>query len=761
MPAKPYAQDKPNPLAPRSALAEETRRMYGEGVEPIPVLSIRPDLRQPRRVIPASVRGAWDGDPQDLPEVLARWRDAVERRLGQGIDLPALLKATGDGEPDLSGDPLVDAYAKLVSLAASIYKDGLEQPVAVTRDGAGYKIIWGERRWAAYMLLMLHVAGTYDAIPALVKPKADVWAQAAENGARAPLNAIGMARQLALLVMDMYPDAWRNGDFQDYDALLLPGECDRKYYAQVANGNVYRIPKGLGQRVLDVTGLPSMERVRNYRALLSIPDELWIRADEQGMSESAIRDYLEATKQAQSEAVTSLRDTVGQPTVSITPDSGTLTPAEGETALKLTETQINVLMISYEERDNDHEGWYPMGAPGTPGEMAQTPLIARGYLEVSEVPRPIDKKLVKQIRITQAGIAAYLAVRPVADDPLTAYQGEEDEQLAGLVEGDAAEAAFKLGDLALTPGGVVVEVVAADEATINTLSVNRLPLTFFAGEVTRIDVATRDALTPSQRNDVAYFTSRARTSETDAAVAGSPAAPAPTPEWMLRYPLGSCVWHLTTGKVGRVISHDREHGELVISEVGKPDTQMARFWLPSMVRPATEAEVAAGGWAGRRDTAASPRSGARHDEDRDDGTRQTAAETLDHDGEARGAARETLAAETGGETTTPLLEAWDNPRLAPVLKHLVTLVDGADEAGLRQRLLELQTVSRAEVWRASLPDIQGIHPALSSPFQTYVRETEGLLRALVEARITAAVAAYCDHLCAVGRALEAQRRDED
>jgi hypothetical protein len=275
---------------------------------PIPIRDIHPDLSQPRRVLPASIRGEFDGDPEDMPEVLGNWHLVVEARLGKPFDLSKALKGNGDGEEnEKHADPVVEAYMELTRLAASIHRDGLINPVRVVKYGSGFLIESGERRWAAYWLLSLHIQGDngqpspYLRIPAVEKNHLDVWAQAAENGARSPLNAIGMARQLALLVMAMYEkdDGVR---FEKYEAdedgggMVYPGECDRRFYAQVANGQLYRIKKGLLDRVLSVTGLKSMEMVSRYRALLDIPDDLWQEADEEDWTEGEIRKHIQNSK---------------------------------------------------------------------------------------------------------------------------------------------------------------------------------------------------------------------------------------------------------------------------------------------------------------------------------------------------------------------------------------------------------------------------------------------------------------------------------
>lgn len=256
--------------------------------KPIPLSQISPDPAQPRREVPARVRAA--ASKANMPE-WSMWRDMAAKARGKRIELAPLLRGEGEGaELDPVGDPLVDGFLSLVALASSIYRDGLVNAITVTQRGIDQHVIeTGERRYQAFV--MIHgVFGEdkFAKIPAHVVPKSDVWRQAAENGSRKPLNAIGMARQLALLIMDL--NRGEGGMVYDpFEKLVLPGECDRRFYAQVANGVVHRIPKGMSERILQTTGLKSRDQIRHYRALLNIPDEMWMQADEEDWAEGKIR----------------------------------------------------------------------------------------------------------------------------------------------------------------------------------------------------------------------------------------------------------------------------------------------------------------------------------------------------------------------------------------------------------------------------------------------------------------------------------------
>jgi ParB family chromosome partitioning protein len=87
--------------------------------------------------------------------------------------------------------------AKLQELAGSIKAQGLIQPVLVRRDGDGYRLIAGERRWRAAQL-----AGLKE-IPSIVREASDAEAfelALVENLQRADLNPIEEAEGYRRLV---------------------------------------------------------------------------------------------------------------------------------------------------------------------------------------------------------------------------------------------------------------------------------------------------------------------------------------------------------------------------------------------------------------------------------------------------------------------------------------------------------------------------------------------------------------------------------
>lgn len=261
---------------------------------PISIEEIWADVRQPRRVIPASIRLVWNGSPADVPRLLETWASVAANAAGRTIDLQAIINGDGEGL-DTDGTPAIyESFISLLRLAGSILREGLINPITIIDQRDRHLIESGERRWLAYWLLRLHTqaADEFARIPAVMASGADfVWRQAAENTARRSLNAVGMARQLALLIM-----AARGQDqYHDYDQIVTPGGSDRRFYAQIADGNIHRIPKGAGERIQAAMAL-SMEQISRYRGIIRLTDDdeindlLWLRGDIEDWPERAFRD---------------------------------------------------------------------------------------------------------------------------------------------------------------------------------------------------------------------------------------------------------------------------------------------------------------------------------------------------------------------------------------------------------------------------------------------------------------------------------------
>lgn len=273
---------------------------------PISIFDIQPDPRQPRRQIPSIVRQQWDGDAYNVDhlfdtwehmfaeEVGSKWDEIVEAITlileGQEIS-PAEIYQEGIDAPRNWG-VIGGALMAVVNLAAEIRRDGLTNPITIAPTAIGgsgrYLIETGERRWLAFHLLRIYMtdkAEDWSRITAREIKHPSVWRQASENTARESLNAISMARQLALLLMDLHGPQ----KFQAYYEMLQPGACDRVYYAQVADGHQWRVPYGKGEQLVTAMGLKNPVQLRLLRDLLRLPDEAWMLADDLDWTEFFIR----------------------------------------------------------------------------------------------------------------------------------------------------------------------------------------------------------------------------------------------------------------------------------------------------------------------------------------------------------------------------------------------------------------------------------------------------------------------------------------
>jgi len=274
-------------------------------IEAVSIHEIHPNSIQPRYSIPHDLTDIFAFHPKNIVDIFERWVIEVQLEKGQkDYDILNFLLGTAtdrgeraesqDGEGAPSGQMASSkelALMKLIDLAASIRRDGLSNPISLVQHNDHYEIETGERRWLAYHILYWKFGDgdkrpndnvvNWSRIPARIVTQVDVWRQASENNARDNLNAISRARQLSLLLMDLH--GWQN--FNKLEA------CDNEqaFYAQVADGSSWRIPRGQGERLLNAMGFSDASQLRQYRALLRLPAELWRKGDDEDLSEGELR----------------------------------------------------------------------------------------------------------------------------------------------------------------------------------------------------------------------------------------------------------------------------------------------------------------------------------------------------------------------------------------------------------------------------------------------------------------------------------------
>jgi len=314
----PFGGDKNNSLLPSDGLsmADADTALFGElsrregarqTIRPVSIFQIYPDIKQPRRAVPALVREHWSGEPKDIADLFNVWVQVIDderHKAGQpDFNLDHYLwseriESRGVTEDDYESSgyqhgSAENAFLKIVELAVSIRRDGLANPVTVQRlDRNSYRMETGERRWLAFHILYGYFNGQDDkplerekwqSVPAIVVDTFNVWRQASENAARADLNAIGRARQFSLLMMDLLGS--QHIRFEDYDSLVKHGQTDRAYYAQVIP---YRVPSGKGEMLSNGLGVSHRAAFTRCRTLLGLPDEVWTIGDTIDLSEDEL-----------------------------------------------------------------------------------------------------------------------------------------------------------------------------------------------------------------------------------------------------------------------------------------------------------------------------------------------------------------------------------------------------------------------------------------------------------------------------------------
>lgn len=286
-----------------------------QAIEAISIHNIVPNLLQPRYAIPHTLTDIFQVNADNMVTIFERWMYEIgEGRTHGNFDLDAHLtggdtargkqasKIEDEELPAISTDPVSNierSFMKIVDLAASIRRDGLSNPVSLVRRDNFYEIETGERRWIAYHLLywkfgdsdLLHNGQkrNWSRIPARVVREVDVWRQASENNARDNLNAISRARQLALLLMDLH--GWEN--FAPFNEFGM--EQEQQFYAQVSDGDKWRIPRGQGERLLNAMGLSNSVQLRQYRALLRLSPDDWRVGDDEDLTEGELRKRIDQT----------------------------------------------------------------------------------------------------------------------------------------------------------------------------------------------------------------------------------------------------------------------------------------------------------------------------------------------------------------------------------------------------------------------------------------------------------------------------------
>jgi len=236
----------------------------------IPIDELSPDQQQPRRVIPAAIAAQAPGNR--VAQLMA-WHAATGK-----IHVAAMLREE-QPIPDDADTPLLLEWLKLIRFAVSV-KPGLTNPITVAPLNSQLTIETGERRWTAHVLLnafdVVHDGNDFSTIATRRFEDFSRERQATENTNRSDLNAVGMARQLALAIMESYRDD-KSVTFEPMAAF----DHERDFYAQVANmqakyGNAALVKRMMGGRGSSV--------LSDYKDLLALTSQQWDEADKDSTS---------------------------------------------------------------------------------------------------------------------------------------------------------------------------------------------------------------------------------------------------------------------------------------------------------------------------------------------------------------------------------------------------------------------------------------------------------------------------------------------
>jgi hypothetical protein len=193
-----------------------------------------------------------------------------------------------DNDAEVKLSPEEQLLRDLVNLAVTIRDDGQVNPLTVVDVSQGvtrlFRIETGERRyWATWLMRDFLSSYTGDGmIPCIVIPPttASPFRQAKENTSRAGLNAIAMARQVALLLLHVHgfpmPEGPVNHDFYR-QALELDLRGKREYT----------------DAILSAMGGITKQQLSDYKMLLKLGDEAVEIADRHNLEQLKLRYVLQ------------------------------------------------------------------------------------------------------------------------------------------------------------------------------------------------------------------------------------------------------------------------------------------------------------------------------------------------------------------------------------------------------------------------------------------------------------------------------------
>jgi ParB-like chromosome segregation protein Spo0J len=272
-----------------SALQDDSLR-----VERILLDLVRPNPLQARRVLPDRVYHEFHAErmtPTQALRELVRVAKLAAKQHGRPFDnvLDLLGNPNDDEAADLPTLTPVEALVRdLTNLAVTIRDDGQVNPLTVVDASQGmtqqFRIETGERRYWATWLLRDFIPG-YEGdgtVPCIIIPqeKESPFRQAKENTTRSGLNAVAMARQIALLLLYVHGVEMPSG----------PVKMD--FYRQALELDL-RGKREYTEAIYAALGGLSKQRFHQYKSLLRLCDEAIELADRHSIDDGRLRQLLE------------------------------------------------------------------------------------------------------------------------------------------------------------------------------------------------------------------------------------------------------------------------------------------------------------------------------------------------------------------------------------------------------------------------------------------------------------------------------------
>ncbi|MBC8505492.1 MAG: hypothetical protein H8D34_11575 [Chloroflexi bacterium] len=273
----------PTTLQDSTSVAEETILLDSSTAQPklpadqkieiIPVDMILPDPWNPRHVLPDDIRRTFIAGDLDAEAGIRAWIKAGEN------------------------DPMIaDQIQQLRMMGTSLCEQGQINPINVARhyrkDGTFiWRIESGERRYWAKWLMIVDGLTEDRNIHAILRDTLDPTRQAAENLQTESLSAVGEARQISRLFLDLLEISPESkiakgiepGSDEYFQIALFP-------ISDLLSGRK-RLPYGFWNKLGDIIGTTRQHLERKLQ-ILKLPSDLLSLADQSRLSERQLREIL-------------------------------------------------------------------------------------------------------------------------------------------------------------------------------------------------------------------------------------------------------------------------------------------------------------------------------------------------------------------------------------------------------------------------------------------------------------------------------------